>query len=776
MEQIDLPDLQQRLGNKVDLYAIDSSGVVRHSTLTEDIGLDFRQWPDFHAYLEDIRQSGELHIDAVSKETKTGLFRKYAYLATPDKRWILELGVKSDIIAQRLAPFDPVVVARRLVADHPHLNQLRIIDRHGWQLSMTQPSLVEPEVFERVKQVLDTRQAQNILGWNRKLTYLPLPDSADEVSFGLRMQVVELDCNLSRVKFGLGINLLVALAAMTLVLLLSRGMKRVEEKLRESESKLSTLFSSMTEMVVLHDLVCNGEGKPINYRITDCNAAFTKTTGIPREKAVGRLATEVYGSEEPPYLKEFSGVALSGESYRYETYFPPMEKHFFISVVSPEKNRFATVTTDITERKRAEISLHNAEQNTQFQLTFHRIAAETATALTTATSDTEFDAAINQCLQRLGLLFGADRSYVFQFSDDLAYTTNTHEWCADGIAPEMDNLQHLLIDDWSWLITQLLRDGVLYARVADLPPEAAAIKAEFQRQGIQSFLHATTHGAHGKLAGFIGFDSVCKEHSWREEELAMLQSIAGVVGSVSVSRQAQSALERKNQEMEQFVYIVSHDLKSPLVTVRTYAGMLRQDLLNADQQQITEDLNYIDKAANKMQQLLDALMKYSRIGTVDVPAQTVSADQQLHNCLTTLAGILQQHEVQVTTGDLPHQFLGDPMHFGQIWQNLIENAVKYRGDQPQLHIEIGATQEGQDVVFYVRDNGMGIAPEHNERIFNLFAQLQPGSDGSGLGLALVKKIVTIYQGHIWVESEGEGRGSCFYFTLPGALIKEATSI
>jgi len=232
---------------------------------------------------------------------------------------------------------------------------------------------------------------------------------------------------------------------------------------------------------------------------------------------------------------------------------------------------------------------------------------------------------------------------------------------------------------------------------------------------------------------------------------------------------AQERLEKKNQEMEQFVYIVSHDLKSPLVTMKTFAGMLRQDIQDGNQQQINEDLKYIDSSTNKMQQLLAALLKYSRIGTVDAPAQTSSADQQVHNCLAALAGILQQHQVQVSTGDMPQLLHGDPLHFGQIWQNLIENAVKYRCNRSHPHIEIGATQQEHDVVFYVRDNGMGIAPEHRERIFNLFSQLNPESDGSGLGLALVKKIVSIYQGRIWVESAGEGQGSCFKFTLPEAV-------
>ncbi|MBD1401292.1 ATP-binding protein [Pelovirga terrestris] len=239
--------------------------------------------------------------------------------------------------------------------------------------------------------------------------------------------------------------------------------------------------------------------------------------------------------------------------------------------------------------------------------------------------------------------------------------------------------------------------------------------------------------------------------------------------NITDRKQAQLALEQKNQEMEHFVYIVSHDLKSPLITVQSFVNMLRQDLQEGNQQDIYDDLGYIEKATDKMQQLLGALLQFSRIGTADTPAQTLTAEQSVQGCLDSLAGILHQHLIQVSTGKLPQPLYGDPMHFGQIWQNLIENAVKYRGNQVHPQIEIGATQEGQDVVFYVRDNGMGIGPEDGERIFNLFSQLNPASDGSGLGLALVKKIVTIYQGRIWVESAGKDKGSCFKFTLPGAI-------
>ena len=143
--------------------------------------------------------------------------------------------------------------------------------------------------------------------------------------------------------------------------------KQAEAALRMSEAKLSALFTSMSEMVVLHELVFDGDGTPVNYRITDCNEAFTKITGIPRNNAIGKLGNEVYGTAEPPYLSEFAEVAITGETYHYETYFEPLDKHLYISVVCPDKNHFATVTTDITERKLAELLIQDKSEEIAVQ-------------------------------------------------------------------------------------------------------------------------------------------------------------------------------------------------------------------------------------------------------------------------------------------------------------------------------------------------------------------------------------------------------------------------
>ena len=105
----------------------------------------------------------------------------------------------------------------------------------------------------------------------------------------------------------------------------------------------------------------------------------------------------------------------------------------------------------------------------------------------------------------------------------------------------------------------------------------------------------------------------------------------------------------------------------------------------------------------------------------------------------------------------------------EIWQNLLENAVKFMGDQPSPRIEIGAEPHGRDTVFFVRDNGIGIDPRHQAKVFGLFEKLDPNHEGTGLGLALVKRIVELYKGTIWLESQGLGQGACFRFTLPEAV-------
>ena len=227
-------------------------------------------------------------------------------------------------------------------------------------------------------------------------------------------------------------------------------------------------------------------------------------------------------------------------------------------------------------------------------------------------------------------------------------------------------------------------------------------------------------------------------------------------------------LQEKNAELERFTYTVSHDLKSPLVTVKTFLGYLEEDMASVNTGRIDKDVLYIRTAAEKMGLLLDELLEMSRIGRLINPPVRAMFRELVEDALQTVAGSISERGVEVqVSGDV--SLYGDRPRLVEIWQNLIENAVKFMGDQTSPQIEIGVEMLGGEQVFFVRDNGVGINPRYANKIFGLFEKLDPKSKGTGLGLALVKRIVEFYQGRIWAESPGVGQGACFRFTLPQAI-------
>lgn len=224
-------------------------------------------------------------------------------------------------------------------------------------------------------------------------------------------------------------------------------------------------------------------------------------------------------------------------------------------------------------------------------------------------------------------------------------------------------------------------------------------------------------------------------------------------------------LERKNAELERFTYTVSHDLKSPLITIKGFMGMLERDALAGNEERMQEDMARISGAVAKMRQLLDELLELSRIGRVVNPPENVSLARLAQEAVELVAGQIAERGVHVEVSpDLPTVY-GDRPRLLEVLQNLVDNAVKFMGDQSEPRVEIGVRRENARAVCYVSDNGMGIESRYHVKIFGLFDKLDP-SDGTGVGLALVKRIVEVHGGRIWVESGGRGQGSTLCFTLP----------
>jgi PAS domain S-box-containing protein len=245
--------------------------------------------------------------------------------------------------------------------------------------------------------------------------------------------------------------------------------------------------------------------------------------------------------------------------------------------------------------------------------------------------------------------------------------------------------------------------------------------------------------------------------------------LVGISRDITERKEKERQIEEKNAELERFIYTVSHDLKSPLVTISSFLGYLETDIKSGNDPRIQQDIGYIRTAADKMGQLLTELLELSRVGRVIAKPVRVEFREVVLEALQLVAGHIAERGVQVTVAESPAVLCADRSRLVEIWQNLVENSVKYMGDQAEPLIEIGVEEHGESVQFFVRDNGMGIDPRHADKIFGLFEKLDKQSEGTGLGLALVKRIVEMFGGTVWVESEGTGRGSCFRFTLPEVL-------
>jgi PAS domain S-box-containing protein len=262
-------------------------------------------------------------------------------------------------------------------------------------------------------------------------------------------------------------------------------------------------------------------------------------------------------------------------------------------------------------------------------------------------------------------------------------------------------------------------------------------------------------------------------HPLWDAEHEQLVGIYGAVQDITDRKRAEAErehligeLEARNAELERFTYTVSHDLKSPLITIGGFLGFLEKDALAGNIERLQADIHRIREAANTMRRLLDDLLELSRIGRLINPAQHVPFAEIVREALALVEGQLAARGVEVTVADGLPNIYGDRTRLVEVLQNLLDNAAKFMGDQPRPHITLGVRTHGDERVFYVQDNGIGIDQKYHQKVFGLFEKLDAAAAGTGIGLALVNRIVDVHGGRIWVESSGPGQGTTFCFTIP----------
>jgi PAS domain S-box-containing protein len=315
-------------------------------------------------------------------------------------------------------------------------------------------------------------------------------------------------------------------------------------------------------------------------------------------------------------------------------------------------------------------------------------------------------------------------------------------------------------------------------------------EAEVVEKNVSMLMPSPYHEAHdGYLAHYlqtgekkiigIGREVVGlrKDGTTFHMELAVIETrqgerriFTGSVRDISERKQAEEQkarlireLESTHEELKSFAYVVSHDLKAPLRAISALAGWLSHDYSDKFDEEGKEHMRLLIKRVYRMDNLINGILQYSRVGQVKEKMIAVDLDQLVREVIDLLS---PPANIVVTIENTLPTLMAEPTRIEQVFQNLLSNAIKYM-DKPQGEIRIACSSEGKQWKFLISDNGPGIELRHFERIFQLFQTLVPRDrvEGTGVGLSLVKKIVEMYGGKIWVESK-IGEGSTFFFTLP----------
>ena len=387
----------------------------------------------------------------------------------------------------------------------------------------------------------------------------------------------------------------------------------------------------------------------------------------------------------------------------------------------------------------------------------------------------DIDKLINTSLKQIGEFVEADRSYVFSYDFEKNETSNTYEWCSKGIDPEIENLQNIPIEYITqWTDAHKKGEAFYVEDVSLLPKDGElGLRAVLEPQGIKSLI-TIPKIKNNELIGFIGFDSVKKINKYNDNEKDILFVYANMLVNVIQRKEHEAqikAQEKKkeellknlslqNKELNEYAHVVSHDLKAPLINIHTLIGWFIDDNKEALGKELLAPLNNALLNVEKMDNLIKGILDYSTIDKLEAQDSLINFNSIIEELLKTL---LIPSNITISIQDNLPNIYGNAWKFKQVFQNLIQNAIKY-SDKENSKIEIGFTESKDHFQFFVKDNGIGINKNYFDKIFKVFTRLESTGTSSGIGLSIVKKIITYYKGEIWLESK-EGSGTTFYFTL-----------
>ncbi len=529
--------------------------------------------------------------------------------------------------------------------------------------------------------------------------------------------------------------------------------KNLEDKVLLSTALIHSLLDAIPDAIFYKD-------KSGVY--VGCNPAFSKVVGRPRDKIVGFNDYDFFSKKVADDFRMHDQAMLKIDKIRQNeewVAYPNGQKRLLETLKIPyggvDKNSrgILGVSRDITERKKLE---DNIRANLEQQSFLSSISLE-------LNQYNNFDFVFNNVLKRLAIYMGASRAYIFEDSMSGKSTSNTYEWCADGVKPRIDSLKNILYSAAPVFLKLFKKDGVVMSSdVSKLPKDLRNILEE---QNIKSIVLLSLFAGRKRI-GFFGLDVIDQKRDWKTSEVQLLKNIANSIASV---------YERKEIDKikSEFISIASHQLKTPLTGIKWLSELLLGEKIDKPSQKQKGYLWDIYVSNQRMIKLVDDLLNVSRMeigNKLNIVKKKTDIIKIIDQVLLDNQQLVKKEKINIIKcKGAPRKLIIniDADNIRQVFSNLINNAIKYSKNRGL--VEIGWKSKNGEIIFWVKDKGIGIPNGQQDRVFEKFFRsdnaAKQETDGTGLGLYIAKTIIEAHGGKIWFESE-EGKGSKFYFSLP----------